>query len=304
MQVGVAYGPFYVYNYNTTLRLSVNEMNFYSLYFNNQTTSYLEGGSLNVSGSNAGSGHGHYDDALQITQSAKLYHTGGTINQGSVTVKKDLDGLQTTPAYITIDNGFYQQTGGVTLNRGYTRVKNGGVAELGVSNGFKTDIMELIDGGKVLIKADNALVKYNEENSLGLDFSGVGNELRLYANQYITTLSSAVDNSSIDIYVNGFNLEVDYLAMSSTSKINLIVEEGYDWVNGSVHFTQVTADLASEFIDKVIVDGEEIEKSYISIVSDGSNGSFVNLTAVPEPAEWAAIIGFIALGFVVYHRRK
>ena len=137
-----------------------------------------------------------------------------------------------------------------------------------------------------------------------MDFSGVGNELRLYANQYITTLSSAVDNSSIDIYVNGFNLEVDYLAMSSTSKINLIVEEGYDWVNGSVHFTQVTADLVSEFIDKVIVDGEEIEKSYISIVSDGSNGSFVNLTAVPEPAEWAAIIGFIALGFVVYHRRK
>jgi len=28
------------------------------------------------------------------------------------------------------------------------------------------------------------------------------------------------------------------------------------------------------------------------------------LTVVPEPAEWAAILGFIAIAFAVYRRRK
>lgn len=39
------------------------------------------------------------------------------------------------------------------------------------------------------------------------------------------------------------------------------------------------------------------------VIGIDSNG-WLTMTAVPEPAEWAAIFGAIALGLAVYRRRK
>ncbi|MBR7106049.1 MAG: PEP-CTERM sorting domain-containing protein, partial [Opitutales bacterium] len=35
-----------------------------------------------------------------------------------------------------------------------------------------------------------------------------------------------------------------------------------------------------------------------------TGGYWLNFAAVPEPAEWAMILGSLALGFAVYRRRK
>ncbi len=50
--------------------------------------------------------------------------------------------------------------------------------------------------------------------------------------------------------------------------------------------------------------GEEIYYTLEATNVNGVNGYWVNVIAIPEPAEWATIFGAIALGFAVYRKRK
>lgn len=46
-----------------------------------------------------------------------------------------------------------------------------------------------------------------------------------------------------------------------------------------------------------------VDSSKLSWAFDTATNKYW-LTVVPEPAEWAAIFGALALGFVIYRRRK
>ena len=48
--------------------------------------------------------------------------------------------------------------------------------------------------------------------------------------------------------------------------------------------------------------GETLDDSQWAF--DAETGKLISSVAVPEPAEWAMILGALALGFVVYRRRK
>ena len=52
----------------------------------------------------------------------------------------------------------------------------------------------------------------------------------------------------------------------------------------------------------VTYNGVELDESRWSI--DATTGQLVANVAVPEPAEWAMILGALALGVAIYRRRK
>ena len=58
----------------------------------------------------------------------------------------------------------------------------------------------------------------------------------------------------------------------------------------------------AKFLSKVLIDGAKNDALRFSELDSVAGGYW--LTTVPEPAEWAAIFGAIALGLAVYRRRK
>jgi len=62
-----------------------------------------------------------------------------------------------------------------------------------------------------------------------------------------------------------------------------------------------------KYIDFFRFDGEQVSADMIDwkeATIRGIDGYFLNLAQVPEPAQWAMILGSLALGFVAYRRRK
>ncbi len=291
--------PTIIANPGVAVSLSVREMNFMNLYFQGGSTTYLKGGTLGVICAAT------YQDAFNLTAGSVFTHTAGTLQQGSSTYKITSEGSERGDAYFTVTGtgSLYQQTGGVTNNFGFTRVSSGGTIDLGVTGGFKTNQMELQGSGTLILRAENALVKYNDAMAQTIHFNGTDNVIKMYANQKIEVLSSENESSVIDIYVNGFALDINSVQMQDGSLLNLVVEKGYNWVNNSVHIG-LTDDLVNQYINTITIDDTIVDSSQIQIISDGNGGSYINLVAVPEPAEWAAIFGSIALAFAVYRRRK
>ena len=58
----------------------------------------------------------------------------------------------------------------------------------------------------------------------------------------------------------------------------------------------------TKFLSKILIDGAKNDALRFSELDSVAGGYW--LTTVPEPAEWAAIFGAIALGLAVYRRRK
>ena len=58
----------------------------------------------------------------------------------------------------------------------------------------------------------------------------------------------------------------------------------------------------AKFLSKLLIDGNENANLHFSELDTAAGGYW--LTTVPEPAEWAAIFGAVALGLALYRRRK
>ena len=56
--------------------------------------------------------------------------------------------------------------------------------------------------------------------------------------------------------------------------------------------------------DEILGDYIQLESDKFGWVDAGNGSYFLNMTAVPEPAEWAMIFGGIALALAIYRRRK
>ena len=226
--------------------------------------------------------------ASDSDSSAELYMTG----------KKD------NVEYHSQIKGTLIQTGGIYQNYGRTQVY--GTLDLSVEKGFMSNRLDLHNGSTVIIKANNAIME-NETNILSTyNITGAKNTLKLYADQEFGYLRYGSNGAVVDAYTNGFDLTFNAIAFAQdgyTGTLNIFIEDGYEWTNETIRFLTATVEQVESILGSITINGTAIDKSNWDIVSDGANGVFVNV-AVPEPAEWAAIFGAIALGFVAYRRRK
>ena len=141
------------------------------------------------------------------------------------------------------------------------------------------------------------------------------------------TISVAADNTVGHLYLAGegestINLELLGDAVLELDKISL-----YEDTNTGQHLSKGTLSVSgfadnrifvtedakgtfendNRFFFSATVGDKTITKEDLQFVGGsfgGTSGYWVNLSTVPEPAEWAAIIGAIALGFAMYRRRN
>ncbi len=101
-----------------------------------------------------------------------------------------------------------------------------------------------------------------------------------------------------------FDLGTAKLELASITGENLLIDfiiaEGESWNNNSLLVKAAEESQLNGFT--YTINGQDA----VATLTKEGDGYYINLStaAVPEPAEWAAIFGAIALGFVAYRKRK
>ena len=201
--------------------------------------------------------------------------------------------------------------GGTFSTVGYLEL-NGGLANENVARWTKLTIEDganfFVDGkdesgtsvvvrnGELILNKANAMTtSAGEFLALSNANNSTGAILRIGANQ--TFKSITADTKNIDIYLStesSATLTADFFATES-GKIVI-----HDFAENRVCIGNGIADVNAIFDAYQTINGEEVKLNNLYI----NNGWLSALPAVPEPAEWAAIFGAIALGFAIYRRRK
>lgn len=260
-----------------TYRFSVKEANFNTLSLSAGVNLYLDGGTMNLTN-------------LKFGEKSAYYLTGGTLN---ISEKNCLLGTSST----------FVQTGGKFLLKNNTlTVSDGSVLDLGVSKGFIARWFTLGDGGTLIIRADNALLQDESGTLRVFAYSGTST-LKLYANQAFAQLWGNATTDVVNAYTNGYDLTFNGVG-GQNGTLNIFIESGYEWENNAIHFAYTTKEVVEEVLGDITIGDVKVDKSNVEIVSDGSNGYYVNLIAVPEPSTIAAIFGFIALFMAARRRRR
>ena len=180
------------------------------------------------------------------------------------------------------------------------------------------------DNSKVIL--DVVDVKYNDTNR-SLQFRTDSNTKTNNYNIVEVRKSNAfrgvnftTDQQQVEFILNGTAedgralLEFDKLfsgedSTSSTKPVsdlggsNLIYFTNFE--NDTIWFAEMFDE--EKYISFIRFDGEQVSADMIDwkeATIRGIDGYYLNLAQVPEPAQWAMILGSLALGFVAYRRRK
>ena len=201
--------------------------------------------------------------------------------------------------------------GGTFSTVGYLEL-NGGLANENVARWTKLTIEDganfFVDGkdesgtsvvvrnGELILNKANAMTtSAGEFLALSNANNSTGAILRIGANQ--TFKSITADTKNIDIYLStesSATLTADFFAVES-GKIVI-----HDFAENRVCIGNEIADVNAIFDAYQTINGEEVKLNNLYI----NNGWLSALPAVPEPAEWAMILGALALGIAIYRRRK
>ena len=139
----------------------------------------------------------------------------------------------------------------------------------------------------VMASNDSNAINVNATNEFYLELSGE------YAKK--ATLEIASDATWI---VNGF-LSIG----GSTLNLNNFENDSlFILTNAKDNFDSLISEINAVAADGTTTYGKD-DLVYVADTFNGQNGYWLQV-AVPEPAEWAMILGGLALGFAIYRRRK
>ncbi len=162
---------------------------------------------------------------------------------------------------------------------------------------------------KIILNGENAVkYQYSTEDASMIASCYTGATVELGANQKFGKLimSAATGTTLADLTIDFGGNSIAFDAFSNDkadASYNLYLK---DFESGNF----LLKDTSGLDLDKVFVIDEAGNTLFTgdqlqwSSVANSNNYYSLNTVAVPEPAEWAAIFGAIALGFVAYRRRK
>ncbi len=114
--------------------------------------------------------------------------------------------------------------------------------------------------------------------------------------------NTGMDEVAMENILTVWTFDIDGVSEENGVVLSFVVGEGFDVNTSKIwHRSDATGNW------------EDVSDSVSGLTYDGNTLSFIatefsdyslTTTNVPEPAEWAAIFGTIALGFVMYRRRK
>ncbi|MBQ2721694.1 MAG: hypothetical protein IJF70_02180, partial [Opitutales bacterium] len=250
-------------------------------------------------------GYGH---TLSITGT---FETGSSTNFAQFIVNKNGTLKQTSGDTTKIERGATVRNGGTFSTTGYLEI-NGGLANENTARWAAITIEDganfFVDGkdasgtsvvvrnGELILNKANAMTtSAGEFLALTNANNSTGAILRIGANQ--TFKSITADTKNIDIYLStesSATLAADFFAVES-GKIVI-----HDFAENRVCIGNEIADVNAIFDAYQTINGEEVKLNNLYL----NNGWLSALPAVPEPAEWAMILGSLALGLAIYRRRK
>ncbi len=200
--------------------------------------------------------------------------------------------------------------------------------EIGENGKFMVNSIEV--RGNLVLRAENGLtnVAGTGLTTVRLENQNGAPVIKIYANQKLNLnlsgVSNAYKNEVSFVFGADKELTINKITSAPTTNFDLVLKDFVE--NGSIFFGGTTADMKDTLraSNKITVSGKEItfvlknadgevvdidsEKwNWDETTRDGVSGcllSYGGSVAVPEPAEWAAIFGGIALALAIYRRRK
>ena len=252
---------------------------------------------------------------LEYTYTSEITLYNIDISGGSVISKNLTPG---TNARIKISGNSYISGGGTIYINGALDITGGGTFNVSEDSG-KIELTDVVidssdeiyegrvfisNGSTLVLNKENAFKRistYGSTTNSNLLIVGSGNTLELNAaNKFKQLYYSGTGDLTIRLSDNPQNT----LFFESFNGVNGTYELNIENFSNNMVFFVTTNNLNSLEITAKSSDGTVYTEDMLKFVegnySDGTQGYWLN--AVPEPAEWASILGFIVLAFAAKRR--
>ena len=281
-----------------------------------------------------------YGTELFIDEGAYLETNGIALRSGTkTTVKGELNytGTSLRTVYdITVDGGTYKvlnmkddnslavrlalRNSTLFTNNAEVHVKGGiWFAETAIINDASVKLYDYdADATGRVVLSKSAILTLNSKDiftrydssmkeHLGwadFELNGTGSIVYVNATNHFGSLKVAGNMNVTFSLSDDANVVLSFDSFDDSSTGRLIIE---NYSENRVFVANESEFPTSLKVSAITADGTTYSESdlfFVAGIFEGVNGFWLNTTAVPEPAEWAAIFGALALGLAMYRRRK
>ncbi len=199
---------------------------------------------------------------------------------------------------LTLGNGAnWKAAGKITVDGGHLTLNSGSKYVVAYSN---QDGRVILKDGKLTLNEGSTLVHTNkdgaEKNIAIVTYKdSETNELHINGDQSVGKIY--VNDSTLDIYMaDGVTLAIgDFNVAGNDPEVRI-----YNFKEDTI--SAWTTDTNKKAIAQAVA-LYDADKNFLGNAMLSDSG-FITIASIPEPAEWAAIFGAIALGLAIYRRRK
>ena len=219
----------------------------------------------------------------------------------------------TTTVVGRIDMAGYD-TGSYGIQKSTLEIQNGATMTIKNADSSERDAKYILWGNtQTDLRQEDAI---KDENGKGVrlascsNFNGNGNVVNIYAKQTFKDLFLNPSESGNSLEINLMNDTAKLIFDAEKTTINIsngtslkITGFADNKVNIGTEADSYNNLLAALKDGRLEIYDTSDKQLLADVIGIDSNG-WLTITAVPEPAEWAAIFGAIALGLALYRRRK
>ena len=219
----------------------------------------------------------------------------------------------TTTVVGRIDMAGYD-AGSYGVQKSTLEIQNGATMTIKNADSSKRDAKFLLWGNtQTDLRQEDAI---KDENGKGVrlascsNFNGNGNVVNIYAKQTFKDLFLNPSDAGNSLEINLMNDTAQLIFDSDETTINISKGTSLKITGFADNKINIgTKDSSYNNLVNALKDGrleiyDTADKQVLADVIGIDSNGWLTLTAVPEPAEWAAIFGAIALGLALYRRRK
>ncbi len=260
-----------------------------------------------------------------ICDGVSANRNGFTIEDSHLT----LSGANAKITYSTAGTGADGKKTGASMTRSTMIIENGAILSSG--NGFG-----VLDNSTLKLNSANAnssewlsigsksLIEINHSQATKSHFQITGKDAELAVNATFESTRNALfwlNSASIGEFTLSLGKDMEYLEIKSffhnttttleDRNVTMHIENFENdkiffkyWAYFSNNDMMLATDVTDTELSYIDLGDKWKDLQIVEVVRDGETWYTLYATQIPEPAEWAGIFGVIALGFVMYRRRK
>ena len=266
-----------------------------SVYLNDTSTAYVKtlvhgtGHTLNISSS--------MEVGSSTTFAQLIVYNGGTLKQSAGDMTTFIREVKINEGATFSTSGYLEISGGKTTDPSarWAKITIEKGAEFYVDGTTQWGTSIVLRDGELVLKQENAITSSTGELlTLVNATSSTGAIIRVEANQAFKSITANTKN--IDIYLSTTAEAILTSDFSAKDGARIVI---HDFAEDRICVGNVIKNPNNVFEAYQTINGEEVKIQNLYI-----NNGWLSAVAVPEPAEWAMILGALALGFAIYRKRK